>query len=370
MAVTAPTPIPAGPPVPNSNDPQATFDAMYEAFNSWERNDLQPGVNALGINVYDNALASEEGARVAELAGDRATTKAAEALTSANNAATSAANANTAKLAAEAALDSFDDRYLGAKSSDPALDNDGNPVIVGALYFRTTAPIGMKVKTASGWDDAYANLASKYDKTGGDINGPVGVVGLLTAKSPSAGVAGKIAFQDSTGVGTNLQIGKNDSFTNWADISHTASGGMLNISQSGAGTVNTLVNNTIIQEVTTAGVRILSGSIGYGTGAGGTATQATSKSTGVTLNKPTGQITTNNASLGAGSIASFTLSNSFIGGNDVLALGVTGGTNPDAYLLRARTFTGGAVISIVNQTAGALSDAVQFQFIVIKGATA
>jgi hypothetical protein len=42
--------------------------------------------------------------------------------------------AETHKNAAAAILDSFDDRYLGAKASDPTLDNDGNPLVVGALY--------------------------------------------------------------------------------------------------------------------------------------------------------------------------------------------------------------------------------------------
>ena len=47
-------------------------------------------------------------------------------------------------------LDNFDDRYLGAKTADPALDNDGNALILGALYFNTTDGV-MKVYTASGW---------------------------------------------------------------------------------------------------------------------------------------------------------------------------------------------------------------------------
>jgi hypothetical protein len=47
-------------------------------------------------------------------------------------------------------LDNFDDRYLGAKASDPALDNDGNALLLGALYFNTTDGV-MKVYTASGW---------------------------------------------------------------------------------------------------------------------------------------------------------------------------------------------------------------------------
>jgi len=47
-------------------------------------------------------------------------------------------------------LDNFDDRYLGAKASDPSLDNDGNALAIGALYFNTTDGV-MKVYTASGW---------------------------------------------------------------------------------------------------------------------------------------------------------------------------------------------------------------------------
>ena len=87
-------------------------------------------------------------------------------------------DAAAAALATQAALDSFDDRYLGQKPADPANDNDGDALLVGALYFRTTAPIGMKVWTGAAWDDAYANLSSKFDKTGGDISGNVNLPSL------------------------------------------------------------------------------------------------------------------------------------------------------------------------------------------------
>jgi hypothetical protein len=59
-------------------------------------------------------------------------------LTSENNAATSESNAATSAANAEAAYDDFDDRYLGAKATAPTVDNDGDPLIVGALYFDTT----------------------------------------------------------------------------------------------------------------------------------------------------------------------------------------------------------------------------------------
>jgi hypothetical protein len=83
------------------------------------------------------------------------------AAASASAAQTAETNAETAQSAAEsardatlAAYDSFDDRYLGAKSSAPTLDNDGNALVGGALYFDTVSQ-GMKVYTGSVWVDAY-----------------------------------------------------------------------------------------------------------------------------------------------------------------------------------------------------------------------
>lgn len=87
------------------------------------------------------------------------------AATSAGNASTSASNAASAQSAAEsardatlAAFDSFDDRYLGSKTSDPTLDNDGNALVAGALYFNSVSGI-MKVYTGSAWVAAYVSAA-------------------------------------------------------------------------------------------------------------------------------------------------------------------------------------------------------------------
>lgn len=80
---------------------------------------------------------------------------AEENATAAINAKTAAESARDATLAA---LDSFDDRYLGQKASDPTLDNDGNALAIGALYFNTTTGI-MKVYDGSAWLAAYASLS-------------------------------------------------------------------------------------------------------------------------------------------------------------------------------------------------------------------
>ena len=80
----------------------------------------------------------------ATTASNTATTKAAEALASASAALTSENNAATSETNAAASYDDFDDRYLGAKASNPTVDNDGDALIDGALYFDTTNNV-MKV---------------------------------------------------------------------------------------------------------------------------------------------------------------------------------------------------------------------------------
>jgi len=85
-----------------------------------------------------------------------AASSASAASSSASAAATSETNAATSAAAAAAALDNFDDRYLGAKSSNPTVDNDGNALLTGALYYRTTTPVGMKVYDGSQWLEASA----------------------------------------------------------------------------------------------------------------------------------------------------------------------------------------------------------------------
>lgn len=72
--------------------------------------------------------------------------------TSADNSAASAVSAASSASSAAALLDNFDDRYLGPKASAPSLDNDGNALLIGALYFDTVEG-KMRVYTSVGWTD-------------------------------------------------------------------------------------------------------------------------------------------------------------------------------------------------------------------------
>lgn len=111
--------------------------------------------------------------------------------------------------------------------------------------------------------------------------------------------------------------------------------------------------------------------LGYGTGAGGTVTQGTSKTTGVTLNKPTGQITMNSAALAANASVIFTLTNSLIANTDTLSVNHSsaGGTTSAYQIVPLTCAAGSATIRVTNITAGSLSEALVINFNVIKGAT-
>jgi hypothetical protein len=120
-------------------------------------------VTSAATAVSSAAIATSSAATAVTSAGQAATsassalasqTAAATSATSAANSATaadtSATSASASATAAAASYDSFDDRYLGAKSSAPSVDNDGNALITGALYFNSVTP-GMYVWTGSAW---------------------------------------------------------------------------------------------------------------------------------------------------------------------------------------------------------------------------
>jgi len=114
-----------------------------------------------------SASAASTSASNASTSATNAASSASAASTSASNASTSATNASNSATAAAAsaasalsALDSFDDRYLGAKTSDPTLDNDGNALVAGAIYFNSVAGV-MRLYTGTVWVAAYVQgLAS------------------------------------------------------------------------------------------------------------------------------------------------------------------------------------------------------------------
>jgi len=125
----------------------------------------------------------------------------------------------------------------------------------------------------------------------------------------------------------------------------------------GATTPSTVVGTTVYA----------TSEIGYSAAAQGTVTQATSKSTAVTLDKSAGRITMNNASLATATNATFTLNNSIIGANDAVILTISGGqATAGSYNVFANSLTAGSVsITLRNISGGTLSEAVVINFAII-----
>ena len=121
---------------------------------------------AASVTDAQTAQAAAEAAQAAaEAAQSAAETAETNAETAETNAETAQAAAEAAQAAAEAVYDSFDDRYLGAKSSNPTLDNDGNALLTGALYFNTSAN-EMRVYSGSSWLAAYLPASGYVTLTG------------------------------------------------------------------------------------------------------------------------------------------------------------------------------------------------------------
>ena len=106
--------------------------------------------------------------------------------------------------------------------------------------------------------------------------------------------------------------------------------------------------------------------LGYTAAAQGTVTQATSKSTAVTLNKAAGRITMNNAQILAGGVVSFTVNNSYVSANDLVILNISGGATAASYNIWVDTMTTGAfTITVLNRSASNLSEAIIINFAII-----
>ena len=140
-------------------------------------------------NAASSATAASGSATTATTQATAAATSASASATSASSASTqatasaaSAVSAASSAASAAALLDNFDDRYLGPKSADPSVDNDGATLILGALYFNTTDG-KMRVYTSSGWLDTtsalvaslttyeYVATAGQTTFSGADANG-------------------------------------------------------------------------------------------------------------------------------------------------------------------------------------------------------
>lgn len=105
--------------------------------------------------------------------------------------------------------------------------------------------------------------------------------------------------------------------------------------------------------------------IGYVSG--GAVTQATNKTTGVTLNQPCGQITMAAGSVAAGAEATFTVTNDKVAATDVVMVCIASGGTSGSYAAGVGAVAAGSFdVTITNLSAGGLDEAVVLNYAVMK----
>lgn len=226
------------------------------------------------------------------------------------------------------------------------------------------------------WLNWFLSVAQilKEDSLGGDVVGPASAIADNIVLFN--GTSGKLIKDSGKAVPAGTIAGSNNHLGFFAATTSAQLAGVIS-DETGSGALvfantPTLVTPNIGAATGTslAATGALSSSgtagIGYATGAGGTVTQITSKATGVTLDKITGEITMDAANLGADTTVSFTLTNSTIAATDVLILNHASAGTAGSYLLNAQAAAGSASINVRNITAGALAEAIVIRFAVIK----
>jgi len=198
-----------------------------------------------------------------------------------------------------------------------------------------------------------------------DSSGQFGIGGTPTVKLDVQNATGTISIYSRTGDGSvaNMRVQNTSGSFGWYIPASTNAVALFDynagVERFRCDSAGNLLN-------------VSTGGLGYGTGAGGTVTQITSKLTGVTLNTTCGQITMNSAALAANTTVSFVVTNSKVAATDTIITHPQGGAADTAnYTVRVRAFAAGSfTVSVRNESAGSLSEALVINFAVIKAVNA
>ena len=202
-----------------------TSTASKGASKEWAITAEDTTVDGTNYSSLHHAAKSADSATASASSASAASTSQTAAASSATAAASSQTAAASSATAAAASYDAFDDRYLGSKSSDPTVDNDGNTLLDGALYWNTTNNVLMvydlggttwnrttPTSTDQGHINTVSGIAANVTTVAGISGNVTTVAGISSDVTAVAGdatdigvVAGAISPTDNVGtVATNV----------------------------------------------------------------------------------------------------------------------------------------------------------------------
>ena len=219
---------------------------------------LTSNANSAKYDLIVDAGSATTSASAAATSATNAASSATAAASSATAAASSATAAASSATSAANSFDDFDDRYLGAKSSEPSTDNDGDALVTGALFFDTTVG-AMKVYTGSAWQTVTVSAANQanINTVAGISSNVTTVAGIASNVTTVAGISSDVTAV--AGISSDIQAVENikANITTVAGISAnvtTVAGISSNVTSvaSNSSNINTVAgNNSNITTVAT-----------------------------------------------------------------------------------------------------------------------
>jgi hypothetical protein len=253
------------------------------------------------------------------------------------------ANTSRARIQANSTEISFTSDSAGTGTNLPMSFFTGGS---SRLTIDANGLIGIKGAASTSWSSTYQVI--QYN------GGPA----LFSANNTNINLSSNI-YND----GTNRYI----TSTSGAYVNVGTSGASLTSVQSGTAGNAVTAGAGFLVSLTDCTMTTANGGLGYSSGAGGTVTQGTSRTTGVTLSKPTGAITMFSAA-GSAIAATFTVTNTLVAATDTIHLCQKSGTN--LYVLLVTAVAAGSFNITFYTTGGVATDAPVINFAIIKGVTA
>jgi hypothetical protein len=169
---------------------------------------LTSNANSAKYDLIVDAGSATTSASAAATSATNAASSATAAASSATNSANSATAAASSATSAANSFDDFDDRYLGAKSSEPSTDNDGDALVTGALFFDTTVG-AMKVYTGSAWQTVTVSAANQanINTVAGISSNVTTVAGISSNVTTVAGISSDVTAV--AGISSDIQAVEN-----------------------------------------------------------------------------------------------------------------------------------------------------------------